>query len=624
MPELTIQQALDLAVQHHQAGRSQQAQEIYRQILAQQPDHPGALHLMGVLAAQAGDREAAIGWIRRALGVWPHDVTFHVNLAYILEGAGRIEEAGEAYRRALELTPENADLHFRYGNMLRMRGLMAQAGAQFQEVLRLEPGHVGALNNRGLALAEMGRLDEALACCREAIRLAPDSAMAHSNLGHDLKLAGQMREAIAAYRRATELEPGNAAYFSNLVYALHYTPGYSAEAIFEELRHYDESFVRPLRAAIRPHENDRNPERKLRIGYVTPEFRQHALGLYLMPLLERHDKAQFEIFCYADVAQPDSYTLRHRQCADQWRDTRGMSDEALAEAVRGDRIDILVDLHQHMGGNRLPLLARKPAPVQVGFAGYPNTSGVSAIDYRLTDPYLEPAEEAALPSMEKVLRLPRTWWCYQAATEVPVNELPAGAAGHVTFGNLNNFCKHNEETYQLWAEVMRAVENSRLMLLAPEGMARDRTISYLVGQGIGAERVMFVGLAGLADYLKYYHQIDMGLDSFPYNGHMTSMDSFWMGVPVMSYIGTVPWGRGTWSQASNLGVPELVGRNPEEFVRLSSALAKDLPRLAELRRTLRRRMQDSPLMDAGGYARGIEAVYRQAWKQWCAGGVPSA
>ena len=337
-----------------------------------------------------------------------------------------------------------------------------------------------------------------------------------------------------------------------------------------------------------------------------------------MPLLSQHDKMQFEVFCYADVTKPDFYTYRHRQCADHWEDTHGKSDEEIVELIRRDQIDILLDLHQHMGGNRLPLYARKPAPVQIGFAGYPNTSGVSTIDYRLTDPYLEPADGPPFPTSEKVLHLPHTWWCYFPVTEVEVNELPAAANGFVTFGNLNNFCKLNHETYALWAKVMRACDKSQLILLAPEGSHRDHTMAYLKGLGVAPERVTFVGRTGSAEYYKYYHQIDMCLDSFPYNGHTTSLDSFWMGVPVTSFVGSTPWGRGTWSQASNLGLRELVGQNEKEFVEISVALAKDLPRLAELRRTLRQRMRQSPLMDDKGYARGIEATYREAWRRWCA------
>jgi predicted O-linked N-acetylglucosamine transferase (SPINDLY family) len=258
--------------------------------------------------------------------------------------------------------------------------------------------------------------------------------------------------------------------------------------------------------------------------------------------------------------------------------------------------------------------------VQIAFAGYPGSTGLKTIDFRLTDPYLDPLEGPAQPSSEVPLRLPATFWCYHPVMEVPVNELPALSAGRVTFGNLNNFCKFNADTFQLWAQIMRQVDKSRLLLLAPEGSTRMRTQAYFKELGIAPERVQFVSRAPTGDYYKYYNEIDLGLDSFPCNGHTTSMDSFWMGVPVTSIEGDTLFGRATWSQASNLQLRELVGADERAFVELSVKLAKDLPRLAEMRRGLRERMRNSPLMDDAAFAKGIEAAYRIAWRQWCAAG----
>jgi predicted O-linked N-acetylglucosamine transferase (SPINDLY family) len=380
-------------------------------------------------------------------------------------------------------------------------------------------------------------------------------------------------------------------------------------------------FGKPLRPHIQPHTNDRNPDRKLRIGYISTEFRQHALGLNIVPLLTQHDRTQFEIYCYADVDKPDFYTFRLRQCTDRWHDINRKSAEQIARLVREDGIDILLDIHQHMGSNRLVVYAFKPAPVQIGFAGYPGSSGLSTIDYRLTDPWLEPADEPPYPSSETAVRLPHSFWCYHPVTEVPVVPLPAERAGHVTFGNLNNFCKLNETTYRLWVAILKATPGSRLLLLAPQGAHRERATAFFAAQGIAPERIEFLARAGATEYYRYYNPIDISLDSFPCNGHTTSMDSFFMGVPVTSYRGQTLWGRATYSQANNLGMPELVGKTPEEFVALSIALARDLGRLAGIRRTLRDRMKSSPLMDDVGFARGIEAVYRSAWRTWCSQGV---
>jgi predicted O-linked N-acetylglucosamine transferase (SPINDLY family) len=717
MSQLTVDQAIQLALQHQQANQLAEAESLFRQILEAYPDQADAHHLLGGVYLQANQQHLAEKHVRKAIGLRA-EKSFFLTLGLILQNVKRYEDALLVYKDAITRYPDYPEIYVHQGVVLSMLGRFEEAAKAFEQALRLAPNHVQAQGNLGIVLCHLKRYEEAiwilraavarapksgdfhaslgaalhatgqveaaLLECKEALNLNPSHVQAltltsfilqklgrvkeaveparqaalmlpdfvavqincgeclrhaelsdeaaehyervlarkleagdlHNNLGNVYKDQGRLDEAIVQFRRALELE-SNPLYHSNLIYSLHYHPGYSPEAIFQEMQVYDRTYVQAFAEAIRPHEADRTPGRKLRIGYMSADFRQHALGLYLMPLMEKHDREQYEIYCYADVTKADFYTFRHRQFANVWRDTHGLTDEEITEAIRRDKIDILIDLHQHMGGNRLLIFARRPAPVQIGFAGYPNSSGVSTIDYRLTDPYLEPAEEKAFPSSEVVLRLPKTWWCYHAVAEVPVNELPALGGEHFTFGNLNNFCKLNTQTYDLWAQVMHAVDHSRLILLAPEGKHRDRTVDYLAKQGISPERVKFVNRTGSVEYYKYYHEIDMCIDSFPYNGHTTSMDSFFMGVPVTSYRGSTAWGRGTWSQASNLGLPELVARTPEDFVRRSVELAHDIPRLVELRRSLRERMRASPLMDAEGFARGVEAAYRQAWEKFC-------
>jgi predicted O-linked N-acetylglucosamine transferase (SPINDLY family) len=287
--------------------------------------------------------------------------------------------------------------------------------------------------------------------------------------------------------------------------------------------------------------------------------------------------------------------------------------------VREDRIDVLVDLTMHMSATRLLMFARKPAPVQVTWLAYPGTTGISAMNYRLTDPYLDPPGLFDGCYTEESVRLPDTFWCYDPLTTEPaVNALPATSAGHVTFGNLNNFCKINADVLQLWAKALRAVEGSQLLLLTGEGSHRQRTLEVLREAGVAPERVLLRGRQQRAPYLGLYHQIDLGLDTFPYNGHTTSLDSFWMGVPVVTLVGQTVVGRAGLCQLRNLGLPELIAETPEEFVRISVELANDQPRLSALRAGLRARMVASPLMDAPRFARNMEAAYRNMWQRWCA------
>jgi predicted O-linked N-acetylglucosamine transferase (SPINDLY family) len=310
--------------------------------------------------------------------------------------------------------------------------------------------------------------------------------------------------------------------------------------------------------------------------------------------------------------------MQFQKYADRWRNTVGISDDHLADQIRKDEIDILVDLKLHTSGNRLLVFARKPAPVQVSWLGYPGPSGVETIGYRFTDPYLEPGGAAVMP-WEQAVALPNCFWCYDPLTsEPPLNALPALSTGHFTFGCLNNFCKVNDGVLALWSKVLVSMPNARLLLRAPDGTARRHARHQLHGGGFDASHVAFVGTLPRQAYLQLYHQIDLCLDTFYCSGHTTSLDSLWMGVPIITLVGPTAMGRATWSQLSNLGLQELAAKTEEQFVAVATELARDVHRLAELRKTIRHRMQSNPLMDAAHFAGDVERAYRKIWREWCA------
>jgi predicted O-linked N-acetylglucosamine transferase (SPINDLY family) len=462
-------------------------------------------------------------------------------------------------------------------------------------------------------------VDEALACHRRALELKPDFAEAHSNLGVAFKDQGKLDEALACFRRALELKPDYAAAHSNLLYTQVFCPGYDPQTLYEEHRRWNRQHAEPLGKFIEPHPNDRSPQRRLRIGYLSPDFRRHPVGRFLLPLLESHDRENFEIFSYASVRIPDTMTDRCRAHTDVWRDVLGLPDEQVAHAIRQDRVDILVDLTMHMANNRLLVFARKPAPVQVTYLAYCGTTGLTTIDYRLSDPYLDPPGRDEPFYSEQTVHLPETYWCYRPPIETPpVNALPALEAGHVSFGSLNNFCKVTSAVLAAWGQLLQAVPGSRLLLHAFSGSHRDRARGFLAEQGIAENRVVFVDFLPTAEYLGVYRRIDVALDPFPYGGGTTTCDALWMGVPVVSLAGQTAVGRGGVSILSNLGLPELVAQDPEQYVRIAVELAHDLPRLSALRASLRERMQASPLMNAARFARNVEAAYRTMWQRWCA------
>ena len=651
---MNIGQAFEMGIKHHQSGRLVEAEALYRQILGREPEHADTLHLLGVLAHQTGRHDEAMGLIGQAIALVPDNPNYHSNLGKALADQGLAKEAIAEFRQAVHLDPGNANAHYNLGTVLSEEGRLEEAVSAYRLAIRHQPGNAEVYINLGNALRDMGQLEEAITVYRRALRHRPDYAMARNNIGHVLVLQGRLEDAIAEFRRAIQLEPdyANAHHnlgaalrdqgrleeatvsfrqavalqpkfaeaHSNLVYTLHFHSGHDAQSICQEHRRWNQQHAEPLRQFIRPHSNDRTPERRLRIGYVSPDFREHVVGYNILPLLSRHAPRDFEVFCYAQVTHPDALTDRFRASAHHWRNIVGRTDEQLAAQVREDRIDILVDLTLHMAHNRLRTFALKAAPVQVTFAGYPGSTGLSTIDYRLSDPYLDPPGMDESIYSEQTVRLAHSFWCYDPfdCGDIPVNALPADSNGFITFGCLNNFCKINDSMLCLWAKILHAVPFSRLMLLVRVESHRRHILELFRQEGIASQRIELIFFQPRRKYLELYHRMDLGLDTLPYNGHTTSLDSFWMGVPVVTLAGQTVVGRAGLCELMNLNLPELIASTAEQYVKIATELANDLPRLAHLRGTLRERMEQSPLMDAPSFVRNIEAVYREMWRKWCA------
>jgi len=579
--------ALARAMGLQRAGNVAQAEAIYRDFLSIEPNDADALYLLGSLANQTGRGELAVELIQKSIALNRGNAEAYIAMARALGQVNRFEEAVAACREAIRINPDRGE----------------------------------AMNIAGGTLRRLGRLDEAKAYFRQAIGVRPNIGRFHGRLANVLKETGQLDEAAAEFREAIRLAPGNADAHSDLILLMQYDPKSDAGAIYRELRCWNDRHAQPLAQFARPHDNDRDPERRLRIGYVSGDFRDHVVGQNLLPLMRNHDHGQVEVFCYSNLNRDDAITPRFKECADQWRDVWRSVDGQLVDQIRQDRIDILVDLSVHTGRNRLKAFAHKPASVQATFAGYPGSTGMDAMDYRLTDPHLDPPGSSDEFYSETSLRLPSSFWCYDPLfSDVGVNPLPAQGRGFVTFGCLCNFCKVNPAVVGLWMEILKRVDRSRLMILCPEGSHREGIMKAFANGGIAGDRIELVAPRGRQDYVRVYHEIDLGLDTLPYNGHTTSLDSYWMGVPVVTLVGATVVGRAGVSQLTNLGLTELIAQTPQGYIEIAAQLAGDLPRLAELRRTLRDRMRASPLMDAIGFARGIEAAYRKMWKTWCATG----
>ena len=536
-----------------------------------------------------------------------------------LHRAGRFVEAEQIYRQILSHDPRNADAVHQLGLIAHHFGKHADAAIVFRRALALRPDWPEALHNLSLALQSQFDLDGAAAALERALQIDPDYA-GWNNLGNLRKAQGRLDDAIACFRRALDFNPDHAGIHSNLLLAMNYHAGLDAATIFAEHTRWAERHA----ARFYPngddasHPNDCSPDRPLRVGYVSPDLRQHPVGFYMEPVIERHRRECIEPFCYSDVANPDALSRRVEKSCAGWRDVAGWTDERVAQSIHDDRIDILVDLAGHTANHRLLVFARKPAPVQVTYLGYVNTTGLATMDYALTDRYLDPPGAHEPFRMETLYRFPRTYICYVPPMRCDdVGPLPASANGHVTFACMNNFSKVTPQTLDAWIAILRRVPGSHLLLQSDIAAHLAQVRQRIAQAGIEESRVQFAGKRPLNAYYALHNTFDIALDPFPHNGGTTTCDALWMGVPVITLAGEHAVMRAGASILSTIGLQELVADSVEGYVTLAAELANDLPRLADLRRTLRPRMASSPLMDLPGFVNDLEQAYRQMWLAWC-------
>ncbi len=567
-----------------------------------------------------GRFEESLTLAQKALIGAPEAAELWNNLGVALARTGRLEEAETAFTRALRRQPQSAAAAGNLAAVLIKRGRLREALELAERALELNPESVEARNNLATLLRKLGRLAEARGLLEEALRLDAACPETWAHMATLMRDQGLAAEAVALYRRALEL--GADAHFASLLLlCLNYLPEADPMEVYAEHRQWARRFAEPLAGAIPPHRNDPSPERPLRIGYLSAEFRRHPVMSFLRPVLTAHDREQFHVTCYADVASPDEETARLRALGHAWRDISSLSDEQLAELIRADGIDILVDLAGHTPNHRLLALARKPAPVQVTWLGYPNTTGLSTIDYRITDAWADPPGWTEHLHSERLVRLPRGFSCWAPPEEAPdPGPLPAARSGRVSFGSFNFAAKITDQVVATWAQILRRAPTSRLLLkypgLSDPGLQESFRARFRRG-GVEAERLWLVGeTPSFREHLRYYREVDIALDPFPYNGTTTTCEALWMGVPVVTLAGRTHAGRVGVSLLSNVGMEELIADSTEAYVRLAVELASDLDRLERLRARLRGRMARAPLTDAQGFTRTLEQAYREMWRCW--------
>lgn len=566
-------------------GRYAEAARICRERLDSKPEDAEALEALAAALLGSGLTREGLTCLERAAEIAPHTASIQANLGAIYAATANAHKAIESYRRALALRPDSRNTWHRLVTLLNVTA----------------------------------RYDEAEDCCHEAIAvLGADSVSQHA-LATALFEQGRVEEAIAALRAALAAESDAAAVHGDLLRALNYVDGEDADAVFEEHRAWARRHAEPLTLRAARPANDHDAGRRLRVGYVSPYFRKHAVTFFLESVIEHHDRTRFDVLLYADVARPDEYSERLKAHGAQWRSTVGRGDEELARMVREDAVDILVDLSGHTPYNRLLAFARRPAPVQVTWNGYPNTTGMSSMDYRITDAWADPPGETERLHSERLVRLPNVYMSWRPPTDAPEpGPPPALSLGRVTFGSFNSSFKITPTVIRLWSRILSAVPTSRLKLLTVvSGRAQRMLIEQFAARGIGSDRLEFVGRLPHDAFLEAHRDVDIALDTFPYHGTTTTCFSLWMGVPVITLAGRTHVSRVGVSLLSNIGSAELIANDPDHYVHTAVRLADDLSGLRALRAALRERMLCSPLTDGAACARALEHAYRDMWTNWC-------
>ena len=590
-------------------------------VLRHRPDHPGALLNYGLVLAKQGRAAEGEIALRRAVAADPRSASANQRLASMLLERGETAEAERLFEAALEHEPALVEAHVRLFELCRKRGDIAAAAARLARLLEHRPDWADAWYDYGLMLKKLFKRAEAEAAFRRAVALDPRHVGAQRMLGGMLLSQARVEEAIASYELALQHNPEQFEIESAEMFALLFVEDTPDEELFA--RH--KALGARIEAAFPPRYaafgNAREPERRLRIGYVSGDFYTHPVAFFLLPLLERHDRSAFEIHAYSVGDNVDDVTRRVSALVDGWHDCAALSAHELADAIHRDAIDVLVDLSGHSGVSALATFALQPAPVQATWLGYLATTGMTRMHWRLCDRHTDPPGATERFHTEALARLPNSQWCYRPVfTEAPA-EPPCARNGFATFGSFNQGAKLSPSTRALWAEILGRVPGSRIAVLDIEGPGADAFVADLSRRGVDPARVTIVPRVPPADYFRWFNRVDVALDTTPYSGGTTTCDTLWMGVPIVTLPGSRPASRSTASLLKTVGAGEWIAATPADYVRLAVELAARAPAGAEARLALRERMRGSAIMDEPRFARDVEAAYRGMWRAWCARGA---
>jgi predicted O-linked N-acetylglucosamine transferase (SPINDLY family) len=639
-----------------QSGDLDLGRDLLRQAIAIEPRKTPYWVLFGNLFQCRGELDASAECYRQALTLDPQCFDALYNWGNTLEREGRFREATECWEKTLALRPDHVQARTNLANQYRLAGRLEEAAAHLETARAQDPRSMPVVLNLGNVFMAQSRYEEALQCFDQCVAMRPEFAIAHNNRGNVLRTLNRIPEAIEAFRRALDLEPGRAEFWVNLgmaiqcqgklaealealrkalalnpdyapahgsvLFTLHYDPNLDDQSLLDEHKRWAGRHTRALPRVLKRSGARGDPDKRLRIGYVSPDFRQHPVAFFTAPVFAAHDRTGFEVALYATQARADGWTERVRAGADQFVEAFALSDGELAERIACDQIDVLVDLSGHTAGNRLLVFARRPAPVQLSWLGYFNTTGMEAMDYLVVDSIVAPPDEPA-PFVEKPLRLAGCYLSYAGPDYAPpVSAPPSLQKGFTTYGCFNTLSKITPEVIALWAAILQSSPRSRLILknaILDDALSRQLYQESFRSHGIGPERVRLEGSSPHAELLATYSQVDVALDPFPYNGGTTTCEALWMGVPVVSLAGDRFVSRVGETILEHAGCGDWVTRTPDKYVEKALDLGANGARLARMRALLREQVRRSTLGDTARFTRSWEDALRTVWRSWCAG-----
>jgi predicted O-linked N-acetylglucosamine transferase (SPINDLY family) len=606
----------DLIVQGNDCedrGDYAKALEMYQRAVAMSPDSARAHLNLGNTQSKLGRQSHAIASYRHAAALQPDWLPPHLNLGALLLRKSDAGAAEASYREALRLAPDSAAAWIGLGCALDDQSVDAEAA--FRSALNLLPGHAGAASRLALWLRTKGRAREALHELQTALADNPDDVLLLRTLGEVLAAVGDPATACATYRKALQASPRDWGTWDNVLWTLNFIPEADANQILAEHRCFGAAMEQLLETAANA--PSRRERQRLRIGYVSADFRGHPVSCFIEPLLRHHDRNRFDVHCFYNYPSRDVITERLFGLVEHWHDIAEMSDDEVARRVRDNGIDILVDLGGHTLHNRLGVFARRPAPLQFTWLGYLCTTGLRAMDYRLCDAHTDPPGRAEAWQVETPMRLPDSQWCYQPQVELPLpTSLPFLRNGYWTFGSFNQESKLNGVALHAWARILGALPESRLRVVGVScDVVEERIRGIFCEHGVAAQRVEIIGRIPIEEYFAAYRDVDIALDTFPYNGATTTCDALLMGVPVVSFAGDRAIARGGVSLLTTVGLHDWIAPSAEAIVEIVRTQVADPQRLVALRRDLPARMRASALMDGARFAKNLEGIFEQAWRR---------